>query len=197
MPQEASAIPLSFNQITYNGSINVASQLSVNVTDNGNGTVSFTFSNNGPLSCAITDIYFADGGFVNGQLTAGAGVDYSFGAAPGALPSAPASFAATIMIVADSNSPTNANGIQPGEFLAVTFGYGSYGNFATVLSLLSNPGPNGIQIGVHVQGIGQQGQSNSFIATPLVSVPEGGATVALLGSALTALGAARRYFKTA
>ena len=57
----ASAITIGFTKITNNGNSNVASQLSADVTDHGDGTVDFTFYNDVGIASSISEIYFDDG----------------------------------------------------------------------------------------------------------------------------------------
>ncbi len=63
-PQTAHAVPFSFSNISANivGDAAIGeAQLTVEVTDAGNGQVSFLFDNAGPLASSITDVYFDDG----------------------------------------------------------------------------------------------------------------------------------------
>lgn len=209
---EARAISYSFVNITANNVANAGagqSQLSVDVTAGpGANQVLFTFKNVGALAMSITDVYFDDGTLLGiASINNTVGVDFSQGASPGNLPggSAPTiNFSATAGFIADSNPPAQPNGVNPGETLGILFNLIGGQTFADTINAmnlsLANPGVDvngGLRIGIHVQGFANGG-SESFIngrpptgpgTTP---VPDGGATVALLGLGMAALGLSRR-----
>src|SRR5262245_46883057 len=90
----ANAVPFTFDCIRNNNPANCATgetQFLLDVVDAGNGTVNFTFSNQGPQASSITDIYFdwsnPGAGLNQGPITESAGVSYSWGANPSNLPS--------------------------------------------------------------------------------------------------------------
>jgi len=95
------------------------SQLTVVVSDAGNGQVSFTFSNSGPNASSITDVYFDDGTLLAiASIVNGPGVSFSQGAAPSDLPGgqlASPPFHTTAGFLADSDAPVQINGVNPGE----------------------------------------------------------------------------------
>ncbi len=182
---EAQAELFGFEAITANSTIDPGigeAQLSVDVTDPGSNQVLFTFSNSGPLASSITDIYFDDGPLLgiasidNSHL----GVSFSQFASPPELPGANTvvpPFVTTIGFLADSDSPVQSNGVNPGEYVGIVFNIGS-NTFADVIAALNvgfNPdlhyiggswdAPN-LRIGIHVQGFAD-GDSESFIATPI------------------------------
>lgn len=168
----ASANEYGFINITNNNATNAAvgeAQLKMDVTQQGSN-ISFLFTNSGPYASSITDIYFDDDvplltfqGF-----TASTGVNFSVGATPLNLPGGQA-YHFTSNYSYDSQSPTQPNGINPGESLQITFGTTS--NFNGIISAIDN---SSLQIGIHVQGF-SNGGSESFINDPPVttnSVPE-------------------------
>src|SRR5687768_18488478 len=90
LAQQARADIIGFERITGNSSADVASQLSVEVTDAGGGQVDFKFINAIDIDSSITDIYFDDGAGVLADIASisdsGARVAFSEGASPGNLP---------------------------------------------------------------------------------------------------------------
>jgi hypothetical protein len=192
-----------FTRISTNSADNVASQLSVDVADAGANQVSFTFRNAVGIASSITDIYFDDGTLlgISSVTNGGAGVDFSLGASPGDLPNGNAvGFVTSAGFSADSNPPAAANGVNSSsEFVTVLFnliGGQTYADTIAAMNLsLANPGVDvtgGLRIGLHVQAIGGDGNSDAFVNTgtsrPGLSVPDGGTTLVLLGSAMAGLG---------
>jgi hypothetical protein len=177
------AVTIGVTKITNNGNPNVGTQLSIDVTDAGSGTVRFTFQNAGPIGSSITDIYFdADVSlldFGSATLQNGSGVNYSFGASPANLPAGNSvGFSASFGL--DSNPPIPANGINPNETLAVVLALAGTNTFDSVISALF---AGLLRIGLHVQAIGSAEGSDSYISqTPLPGA------LPLLASGLAGLG---------
>lgn len=188
----AQAATFGFGCITNTLSANCAtgeSQLFVDVIDAGAGQVLFTFSNIGSNASSIADVYFDDGtllGIASIDNTS-SGVSFSQGASPGNLPGGNmVGFAATAGFTADSNPPVQPNGVNPGEYLGITFDLLSGVSYADTINALQSG--TDLRIGIHVQGFGNGG-SESFVNT-VIPVP---AAVWLFGSGLLGLvGIARR-----
>jgi hypothetical protein len=183
----AQAVTYSFFCISNNLAGDCAigeAQMTVDVTDPGGGQVDFTFSNSGPAASSITDVYWDDGALLGiATLTNGAGVDFSMGCSPGDLPAGnTVNFTTTVGFCADSDPPTQPNGVNPGETLIVTFNIQGGMTFADVLADLAD---GTLRVGIHVQGYATGGSES------LVNVPEPG-TLALLGLGFLGMATLRR-----
>lgn len=156
----------SFDNITNNNIANAAigeAQLFVELLDAGSAQVNFIFRNTGPEPSSITDVYFDDGGLDSIALISGsAGVAFTQGASPSNLPGANNAvppFVTTGGFSADSDSPVQSNGVNPGEWLGIRFNLGSGSDFDDIVGYI---GSGDLRIGIHVQAIGSGG-SESFI----------------------------------
>jgi hypothetical protein len=160
-----------------------AAQLFVRVSEGpGANEVTFRFINTGPLPSSITDVYFDDGSLLGiASITdSGAGVDFSQFASPPNLPAGndctPA-FDVTAGFLADSNPPTQPNGVNtPTEYLDIMFSFQGGQTFDDVIAELST---GALRIGIHVQAFGDGG-SESFInsLSTAVNLSSLGATAA-------------------
>ncbi len=189
----AGTVTFGFYGITSNDPADIPAgqaQLFVDVADPDAGRVLFTFRNIGPLPMSITDIYFDDGALLGiASITNGPGVAFSQGASPGNLPagnSISPPFVTTAGFLADSDPPSQPNGVNPNEWIAIAFDLQSGRTYGDVLSDLAT---GELRIGIHVQGFAS-GNSESFVNDPGGQIPEPG-TVTLLGGGLVALGALR------
>jgi len=142
-------------------------QLTVEVNAVGLNQVSFTFANAGPLAMSITDVYFDDGSLLGiASIVEGPGVAYSQNATPPNLPggnTANPPFQVTAGFSADSDPPAQPNGVNPGEFLVITFNLINGQTFNDVITELDTA--DELRIGIHVQGF-SDGGSESFINVP-------------------------------
>lgn len=177
----------SFEAITSNSVADTAigeSQLSVVVTNPGGGQVLFTFVNDGPYASSICDVYFDDGTLL-GIATiddSDAGVSFSQLATPGNLPggnSIVPPFETTAGFLADSDSPVQPMGVNPGEELGILFDLKPGGTFDDVLADLQT---GELRIGIHVQGFGDEG-SESFVNDGVIPAP-GALLLASIGAGL-------------
>lgn len=156
----------SFSCITSGAATNCStgqSQLGLTLSG-GSSSVDFRFANAGPLASSIADIYFdwTNASYAlstSGVITdSGAGVSFSWGASPPNLPGGNGiGFSADI--AADSNSPVQPNGVNPGEWVNFNFSR-PYADIANGL----NTGQ--LRVGLHVQGF-SDGGSASFVTTPI------------------------------
>ena len=160
-------------------------QLSVEVSDAGSGQVSFRFRNSGLNPSSITDVYFDDGTLLGiASIQNGTGVSYSSGASPSELPGGnDIGFETTAGFLADSDSPVQPNGVNPGESLTIVFSLINGKTYFDTIDALH--GGTDLRIGIHVQGFAGGG-SESF-----VNMPEP-ITVLLIGLGLAGLGLIRR-----
>ncbi len=164
----AFAVTYSFTQLNAKGTDAVSDQLGVDVVDSGDGTVSFTFTNDVGQESSITDVYLTgtDGLLVlPGEIAdQSAGVSYSTGASPSNLPVGTSyDFYATAG--ADSNPPVKPNGVNAsGEYVTWTFSLASGATYQDVIGAI-NTGT--LRIGALVPG--SSGGSSSFIVSCGVS----------------------------
>lgn len=171
----------SFQCLTVNTEQNCAigaDQLTLEVkAGSAAGTIDFVFRNTGPLPSSIADIYFdwlnPSDAYAPGAITNGSGVSFSWGASPSNLPGGNnLSTAFTADLGADSNAPTQPNGVNPNEWVIFTFA-------ADLATAIADIYSGDLRVGLHVQGFAGGG-SESFVT------PEPG-TLAVLGLGLVAL----------
>jgi len=178
------AVTYSFEEITNNSPINVASQLSVDVTA-ADGDVLFTFYNNVGLASSIADIYFDNSlGLIALPMAitdSGAGVDFTTPASPGSLPGQNAvGFVTTAGFSADSTAPTAANGVDAAsEWVALQFDLVGANTFNSVIAAM-NAGT--FRVGLHVQAL-SDGQSEGYVT--MIPEPE---IYAMMGVGLGLMG---------
>ena len=166
----------SFTRITQNGSVDLASQFEMTVNDNGSNQVEFIISNNGPLKSTIFGVYFADGtilGSTMGIDDSGSGVDFAQNFSPSDLPGGgnlnPA-FVTTQDFQANKVGAAS-NGIDPTEWLGITFDLQPGNTYGSVLDDLDD---GTLRVGLHVGRLYPDGEeSDSFVNT----VPAPGAIV--------------------
>ena len=169
-----------------NGAIGEA-QMFVNVSDPGGNQVLFTFTNTGPFASSITDIYFDDANLLAAIASIDdslPGVSFSNPAVPSNLPGAnnlAIPFVTTAGLSVDSDPPPMPNGVNPGEFLGVTFGLESGRNFGSVIEDLAS---GNLRIGIHVQGF-ENGGSEAFVNNGVIPAP---GAISLVGLGVVVVG---------
>jgi hypothetical protein len=173
----ADAAFFGFTRITSNSSQDVAAQLFVDVTDPGGGQVDFTFYNLGTIPGSIADIYFDDNEAdlnllgIASITDSGTNVDFTNPATPGNLPGgnlASPPFVTTGAFSANSTNPITENGVNNAldlttEWVTITFNLTAGTSFADVLAAIA---AGELRMGLHVQGIGTDGNSDGFVNTP-------------------------------
>lgn len=182
------AVSYTFVNIQQEVSNDYASQLSLEVTDVSSDDVDkvlFTFKNSGPLPGRIKgisiqdldDLLFSDPTLVN---TPPQVMFSSKGGAniPASIPFQP-EFDFKV-------SGAAARGVDPGESLGILF----RGNYTTVLESID---ARKIEFGLHV-GSMPRDESQKFLNSGPVLLPDGGLTLALLSLAYLGIGALRKSF---
>jgi hypothetical protein len=172
-------------------------QFSASLTDIGGGQALLTFSNSGPTASIIADVYIDDdAGAITGiaSIQNGTGVDFSVGAAPPNLPGGnEVSPAFSASFSADANPPTgtNGNGVDPGQSVGLVLNLGNGVTFAALEDAIET---GSVRLGIHGQGLGTSGGSESFVnGGGGGAVPEPGAALLFgLGFATVALRNRRR-----
>ena len=173
-----------------NGAIGEA-QMFVNVSNPGGHQVLFTFTNTGPFASSITDVYFDDADLLSAIASIDdscPGVSFSDPAKPSNLPGAnnlAIPFVTTAGLSVDSDPPPVPNGVNPGEFLGITFNLESGRSYGSVIQDL---GSGDLRIGIHVQGFANGG-SESFVNNGVIPAP---GAVSLAGIGTVLLGWLRR-----
>jgi hypothetical protein len=169
LPQPACAETYGFSNITGDSATNAATgeaQLSVDVGAGGAGQVRFDFHNVGAAACSITDVYFDDGVLLGiASIINGAGVQFAQYASPSNLPggtNVDPDFQTTAGFSADSDPPTQSNGVNPGESLGIVFNLKAG---ATLQGVLDSLADRTLRIGIHVQAFANGG-SESFVNIP-------------------------------
>ncbi|MFA6187134.1 MAG: PEP-CTERM sorting domain-containing protein [Phycisphaerae bacterium] len=151
----------------------------VAISDEGQGKVGFVFKNASSISSSITAVYFDDSSLLNSvkDIFNGSGVSFSAGARPRSLPAGneldPA-FAKKPFFAADSDPPTSKNGINPGEWLKITFNLNAGKNFSSVIEQIT---AGSSKIGIHIQSLPKDDSVSAINNTTPVPEP---ATVAIL-----------------
>lgn len=168
----AYAASFGFNNITGGDNFGdgLATGFSMDVTDAGSGNVLFKIFNNTGSGVAnfISDVYFDD---ANPTLLSSPTLNSSFNIGnvsftqksptPGTLPQGnnlTPQFTESFGF-GNATGDGNAAGVQTGEALGIQF----TGNFTNIINAI-NAGT--LRVGLHVQGIGTDGKSDSFVSGP-------------------------------
>jgi len=200
----AMAVTYDFSSLVQaNGGGNIGSQFTMDVTDGGSGSVLFKFWNTLGTASSITDIYFDDsvaysgsganqtadytGAFFNSIAVSGdsgSGVAFSDGATPSDMPGGGA-ISFTSDFSGDSDAPASGNGLDAnGEWVSFLGTLQGTNTFEDILTALAS---GDFRVGLHVQSIGTNGISQTYVNGACVSsCPETGGgegTVPLPGAA--------------
>ena len=173
---EARAETFGFYHVTNNDTADVAAgeaQLTVDVTDPGSDQVKFTFHNEGSYNMFISKIYFYDGKLEYNSFLNGPGTNYVVDVGPYPPGEGLAGYKnqtpLSLFLLTEAASPgTGGDGIDPGDWLSVTFKIKDHINddFAEILGDMHSMD---MVVGIKVQGMGfgeDTAGSESFI-TPL------------------------------
>jgi hypothetical protein len=163
-----------------------------NNPDPAHGSNFAEFYTTDPLPSSITDVYFDDGSLLGiANIFNGSGVSFSNPAVPGNLPggnSIEPPFETTDGFSADSDTPVQPMGVNPGESVGILFNLQPGKDFEDVLAAIyqgfDDPlAAESLRIGLHIQSIGPESGSDSFIMTP---VP-GAVILGLLGLSIAGI----------
>jgi len=168
-PRASSAEIFGFGCITLNDADDCATleaQITVEVTEGSGDTVLFRFTNTGTEASSITEIYFDDVVPLLGDpaaiLSASSGVSFSLGdpsCSPGNLPGGnEVDFEAAYC--AEPNAPSQPNGVNPTEYLVLSYTLLNGATFDDVIAALY---AGTLNIGVRVQGFEGGGSEGGTI----------------------------------
>lgn len=185
----ADMVTYGFERITSNASVDIAGQLSVDVTNEGldDGQVAFIFRNTGATASEISELYFDDGTLFGISQVVNSDVDpvtFQLGLrlAPGDLPGGEymiPPFETTAGFGVDSDVRGGGDGVSnPQEWVKIIFDlqyktesdFFSFDDVIAAINLgFTNPwAADSLRIGIHVRGIdGNDSDSDSFVAVPL------------------------------
>lgn len=187
----ASAEPLGFSCLSNNNAANCAvleTQIDVLIGQTAD-SIFFRFSNDGLQQSFLDGVYFSDpppsllGGLPTFSYS-GSGIKFSVDCAPGDLPN---HWGTTYC--ADADAPAAKNGVNPGEWMQVSYHLLSPAT-TSVADVLARIAAGTFDIGIKVQGFSNGGSEwggvNRPPPPPPTEVPEPGSLV-LLATALTAV----------
>ena len=156
-----------FKCVTRNCDLNSVigeDQFFIDVFNCENGRAKFKFNNTGPENCTISEIYFYSDILlgepdIDDSLP---GVDFITGAIPSNLPggdNVTPAFEAVTCLSAEAKKPSPKNGVNPNQWVALTYGITNGKNIEDVINELNT---DQLRIGIHVQAF-DNGGSESFI----------------------------------
>jgi len=153
---------------TDNGGYNDSPYLDfyVEVSNGGAGRVDFTFYNESLIDSSIARIYFDDTSLLDiAGITEGAGTSFSQPATPSNLPSGNSldpPFVTTEEFCFNSGPPRPHSGVNPSEWVRITFDLRTGGTFEDVIDRLNT---SALRIGAHFIAL-PDGSSESAVNMP-------------------------------
>lgn len=167
LPVQAASMAYGFSSLSNKSPEYLSAQLRMAVTEVHGGAL-FTFGNAAGVSSSITDIYFDDAvtplfTSISYQSASGSGVAFDSQATPANLPGGK-----SIGFLADYSGDANAQplGVIDGGVNSkdewVSF-LGLWANAATFDGLLTALASDDFRVGLHIQAIGGQGVSGSYV----------------------------------
>jgi len=184
-----------FERISSNSSINVESQLSVELVDAGSGKVDVIFRNAVGVASNVATVYIDDGAtgntFASGSLHSQIGANFTFGTGtPPNLPGgnqASVNFQVTPGFIADMTGHPN-NGLNAAaDQLVLRFVLRDGKSFDDAVDAATD---GLLRFGMHVRSIGTDGESDGFVTRggdrpPIIPLPSA-AGLGLFGLGLAA-----------
>jgi len=181
-----------FNRITSNATTNVANQFFMDVSDIDTGYARVVFTNAGPVTTSISEIYFgshsdSDALAISSVTSSDSGVKFTIG---NVKPSSPPGIDKNnwvTLAAAQASSPASQNGINPYEWLIMDLNYDGGPSFVDLIS-------NGqIQVALHITSI-DGGASDTFVNDTSVTVIPEPASLILIGTSGSFIAFIRRRF---
>lgn len=130
-------------------------------------TIDFMFRNESSIDSSIVRVYLDDSPLLgNVNIVSGPGTSFSQPAAPKNLPGAKLlepPFDVTDGFSIGADAPTSQNGVNPDEWLQITFDLANNGTFEDVLSQLDD---GTLRVGIHIIGLGPEDGSESAVTVP-------------------------------
>jgi len=167
--------------ITQNGNPDISSQIQMTVSQQAGGEVDFSFRNSGSVNSVITTVYFNYGSLFSGHLSqdganwiaSSPGVSF----ADAGTANFPGGNSLTPKFVTDQAvgavAPPPQNGIQNSTaasgYDSLTVKFQMDGSSPTFAQLIDDLNAGTFQVGLHVQSIGPNEGSDSYVTAP---VPE-------------------------
>lgn len=140
--------------------------LYIDVNEGQADTIDFTFYNKSLIDCVIARIYFEDDSPLDVvSITNGSGTDFNQPATPANLPAGRSldnPFEADEKLIFDSLQPSPFNGINPDEWLRISFDLTDNLLYADMIDMLDS---GDIRIGTHIIAL-SDGSSESSISVP-------------------------------
>lgn len=167
-PFASAGLILDFTPVTRNNPASGligAAQFHLTIEDDA-GLINFTFANQGPDNCTISEIYFDDDNLLQpGTIFNPAGIQFQAGANPPNLPGGnniTPGFSATPALSIQAHAPAQKNGINPGASLTLRCALQEGRTVADFYQALND---GALRIGLHANGFPTL-NSEAFVNAP-------------------------------